>query len=74
MQKIDIAYDSIKQKIIYGELEPYEDVPEEKLQRELKISRTPIREALTLIKNIFNTNLLRNYDTPPVKLIWKISI
>ncbi|TRW28512.1 GntR family transcriptional regulator [Criibacterium bergeronii] len=74
MQKIDIAYDSIKQKIIYGELEPYEDVPEEKLQKELKISRTPIREALTLIKNIFNTNLLRNYDTPPVKLIWKISI
>ncbi|MBS6062253.1 GntR family transcriptional regulator [Criibacterium bergeronii] len=64
----------LNKKIIYGELEPYEDVPEEKLQKELKISRTPIREALTLIKNIFNTNLLRNYDTPPVKLIWKISI
>lgn len=41
-----LAYELIKNKIIEGELQPLSDISEEELQRELDISRTPIREAL----------------------------
>lgn len=40
------AYEIIKAKIIDGTLPPLMDVSEDDLQRELEISRTPIREAL----------------------------
>ncbi|RNF38387.1 GntR family transcriptional regulator [Planococcus salinus] len=40
------AYEYIKKMIITGELDPGEELPEEKLAAELGISRTPLREAL----------------------------
>lgn len=40
------AYESIKRKIIYLELEPGVVIDELSLQKELKLGRTPIREAL----------------------------
>ncbi len=39
------AYEAIKHKIIEGELMPLSDVSEDSLQKELALSRTPIREA-----------------------------
>ena len=45
-----LAYDLIKQKIIEGELPPLTDISEEELQKELEISRTPIREALQTLQ------------------------
>lgn len=44
--KADEAYNIIKNKIINLELYPLSDLSEETFQRELNISRTPIREAL----------------------------
>lgn len=44
--KSERAYLEIKRKIIFGELLPMSEVSEEQLQKELNISRTPIREAL----------------------------
>lgn len=40
------AYEAIKRKIIVGEYLPLSDLSEEKLQMELQLSRTPIREAI----------------------------
>jgi len=44
--KSHYAYKKMKEKIIMGELPPLSDIVEEKLQEELQVSRTPIREAL----------------------------
>lgn len=44
--KSDYAYKKVKEKIIRGELPPLSDIVEERLQEELEVSRTPIREAL----------------------------
>lgn len=44
--KTDIAYSEIKRKIIHWELAPLSDISEDALQKELDISRTPIREAI----------------------------
>ena len=44
--KADEAYNIIKNKIINLELRPLSDLSEEAFQRELGISRTPIREAI----------------------------
>ncbi len=44
--KSSIAYEILKNKIIYGEMPPLSDISEEALQKELKISRTPIHEAI----------------------------
>lgn len=40
------AYEYIKEMILTGELQPGQELPEEKLAAELGISRTPLREAL----------------------------
>lgn len=44
--KSEYAYKRVKEKIIRGELPPLSDIVEEKLQEELEVSRTPIREAI----------------------------
>lgn len=44
--KADEAYNIIKNKIINLELKPLSDLSEELFQKELNISRTPIREAI----------------------------
>lgn len=44
--KAIIAYEKIKEKILLGEFKSNEDISDERLQKELGISRTPIREAL----------------------------
>lgn len=46
MGKTDSAYDYIKEKIINGEYPPMSDLSEDKLQKDLNISRTPVREAI----------------------------
>lgn len=43
--KTAAAYEAVKLKIIAGELLPLSDVSEDSLQKELGLSRTPIREA-----------------------------
>ncbi|WP_454703031.1 GntR family transcriptional regulator [Agrobacterium burrii] len=43
--KTAAAYEAIKHKIVEGELQPLSDVSEDSLQKELGLSRTPIREA-----------------------------
>lgn len=42
----DYAYHSIKSRIISGDLSPDQNVVEDRLAKELKISKTPLREAL----------------------------
>lgn len=42
----DFAYDQVKQGIIEGKLFPEQSIVEEELASKLKISRTPLREAL----------------------------
>lgn len=44
--KTNLAYEIIKEKILSGELKTLSDISEDRLQAELNISRTPIREAL----------------------------
>ncbi|MBW4845761.1 MAG: GntR family transcriptional regulator [Lachnospiraceae bacterium] len=44
--KADEAYNIIKNKIINLELYPLSDLSEEEFQKELNISRTPVREAI----------------------------
>lgn len=46
MGKTDSAYDYIKEKIINGAYPPLSDLSEDKLQEELNVSRTPVREAI----------------------------
>lgn len=48
--KTEEAYLLIKEKIISGELAPGKDIFEESLQKELGVSRTPIREATQLLQ------------------------
>jgi DNA-binding GntR family transcriptional regulator len=48
--KTDTAYEAIKNKILEGELAPLTDISEEALQKELNLSRTPIREACQRLK------------------------
>lgn len=43
--KTAAAYEAVKIKIIEGELQPLGDVSEDSLQKELGLSRTPVREA-----------------------------
>lgn len=44
------AYDAIKQMIISGELGPHQPVPESVLAKELDISRSPVKAALTRLQ------------------------
>lgn len=46
----DYVYMEIKEKIISGAMEPDQPVIEEELAKELEISRTPLREALTRLE------------------------
>ncbi|MCI8512551.1 MAG: GntR family transcriptional regulator [Lachnospiraceae bacterium] len=46
MGKTDYAYEYVKEKIISGEYPPLSDISEDILQKELNVSRTPVREAL----------------------------
>jgi DNA-binding GntR family transcriptional regulator len=42
----EIAYNIIRDQIINGHLKPGQPITEERLSRDLKMSRTPVREAL----------------------------
>lgn len=46
----DVAYYELKEKIIYGELEPDKIVREEWLAEMLEISRTPLRQAIQMLE------------------------
>jgi DNA-binding GntR family transcriptional regulator len=45
------AYNEIKRRIITLELRPGEVIDEKKLMLELKVGRTPVREAILILKN-----------------------
>lgn len=45
------AYENIKNKIIYFELKPGDKIFESEIAISLKISRTPVREALLMLEN-----------------------
>ena len=45
------VYDEIKRRIITLELKPGEVIDEKKLMAELEVGRTPIREAILMLKN-----------------------
>jgi DNA-binding GntR family transcriptional regulator len=47
----DVAAEVIRQAIVEGRLEPGTRLKEEKLARELGISRTPVREALLILQS-----------------------
>ena len=46
MGKTDYAYEYVKAKIINGEYPPLSDISEDTLQKEMNVSRTPVREAI----------------------------
>jgi DNA-binding GntR family transcriptional regulator len=46
-----LAYSYIKEQIINGDLSAGQDIDEEKLQSQIGVSRTPIREALMRLQN-----------------------
>lgn len=50
VRRTDIQ-EAIRHKILHGEFEPGESVPEESLAAEFSSSRTPIREALIMLSN-----------------------
>ena len=47
----DYAYQILKENILYLELKPGEELKEAKIAEALQMSRTPIREALILLKH-----------------------
>ncbi|MED4016015.1 GntR family transcriptional regulator [Sutcliffiella cohnii] len=58
----DQAFNLLKKEIISGELAPNEELPEEKLAKQLGISRTPIREAM---KRLASEGLVLLHDARP---------
>jgi DNA-binding GntR family transcriptional regulator len=46
VKKTDYVYEKIKRKIISWEYPPLSHISEDEIQRELEVSRTPVREAL----------------------------
>jgi DNA-binding GntR family transcriptional regulator len=48
---VSYVYDEIKRRIITLELKPGEVIDEKKLMVELEVGRTPIREAILMLKN-----------------------
>jgi DNA-binding GntR family transcriptional regulator len=51
MRSREVAYESIKNAILGGLLEPQERLIEERLGEALQISRTPVREALAILEH-----------------------
>ena len=54
------AYELLKKKIITLQIKPGEYLDEKGLMKELKIGRTPLREAILLLKNEKLLTLLSN--------------
>lgn len=48
---VELAYDTLKRKIIKRDLKPGEYLDEKLLMQELGVGRTPLRQALLLLKN-----------------------
>jgi len=48
--KVSNAYEYIKNKIVLGEYLPLQDISDMELQKELSMSRTPIREAIQILE------------------------
>lgn len=47
----EVAYNAIKQAILFGQIAPHERLVEERLAEALDISRTPVREALAILEH-----------------------
>lgn len=61
--KSSIAYNYLKKAIIDGSMRPMELISEEKIQEELNISRTPVREAILRLKSECFISILPNKAT-----------
>ena len=48
---VDLAYDALKRKIIKRDLKPGEYLDEKLLMTEIGVGRTPLRQAILLLKN-----------------------
>ncbi len=51
MRSREVAYESIKHAILSGILVPWERLVEERLGEALQLSRTPVREALSILEH-----------------------
>lgn len=51
MRSREVAYESIKNAILRGILSPWERLVEERLGDALQLSRTPVREALSILEH-----------------------
>lgn len=51
MRSREVAYESIKHAILSGILVPWERLVEERLGDALQLSRTPVREALSILEH-----------------------
>ena len=49
-QQVDVVYAQVRDKILRGALKPEEEIRQERLARELAVSRTPLREALRMLE------------------------
>lgn len=52
VQKSDLAFEYLKQRIINGELAPLSSISEKEIQSKLETSRTPVREALLKLQEL----------------------
>ena len=67
--KSDYAYQELKNRIISGQMPPLSDVSEEQLQKELGVSRTPIREAIQKLEK--KETALKTLPNSPKDIIVK---
>jgi GntR family transcriptional regulator, rspAB operon transcriptional repressor len=49
-QHVDLVYAQVRDKILRGEIKPHEELRQERLARDLQVSRTPLREALRMLE------------------------
>ena len=49
-QQVDVVFAQVRDKILRGVLQPDQEIRQERLARELAVSRTPLREALRMLE------------------------
>lgn len=70
MGKTDYAYEYIKGKIISGEYPPLSDISEDTLQKELEVSRTPVREAILRLERKISSTFILEKERLSRQLRW----
>src|SRR5215208_7163767 len=49
-QHVDLVYAQVRDAILRGLMKPGEEIRQERLARDLRVSRTPLREALRMLE------------------------